>query len=253
LSGRRILIAAAALMVLGLAVGLGALAWYRTYRPDPSRYPVRGVDVSHHQGPIDWEALAADEVAFAYVKASEGATWRDTMFERNWREARQAGLAVGAYHFFTLCRPGRVQAANFLAAAPRPPNALPPAVDLEFGGNCGARPDGPAMRRELDDFLTRVEARAGKRAVLYVTAEFVHEYGCFLPRRALWRRSIARHPKRPWAVWQYHNRGEAAGVAGPVDLNVFAEGPEAFAHFARTGAVSDARPARRDCKPVEAP
>ncbi len=106
-----------------------------------------------------------NDVAFAYLKASEGGDHRDRRFAANWQAARQAGIAVGAYHFFTFCRPGAEQAANFLAAAPTTADALPVAVDLEFGGNCGARPDGVAMRRELDAFLALVEAREGKPSV----------------------------------------------------------------------------------------
>lgn len=222
------------LAALGSLAAFAGLWWFGGYAPDRGRYPVRGLDVSHHQGPIDWIAVARDDVAFVYVKASEGGNHRDSRFAENWRGARRAGLAVGAYHYFTFCRAGRDQAANFLAAVPSLPDALPPAVDLEFGGNCGARPDGVAMRRELDAFLAPVEARAGRRAVLYVTPEFLAAYGSVLPRRPMWRRSLLFPPLgRPqWALWQYHNRGRVAGVGGPVDLNAFAGDRQVFARFA---------------------
>jgi lysozyme len=215
--------------------GVAALAawWFPRYEPNRVRYPLRGLDVSHHQGPIDWAAAANDDVAFVYIKATEGQTIRDAAFAQNWREARDAGLRVGAYHYFTLCRPGRDQALNFLAAVPKRADALPPAVDLEFGGNCSDRPDPAAFRRELDAFLGPVEARDGKPAVLYVTAEFLKAYGQVLPKRQLWRRSILLTPAfgQDWTFWQYHNRGHVAGITGPVDLNVFAGGRRAFTRF----------------------
>lgn len=227
-----------ALVLLPLAAFAGWRA-FRSWEPDPARYPVRGIDVSHHQGSIDWQAVAGDGFTFAYLKASEGGDHRDREFEDNWREARAAGLKVGAYHFFTFCRPGADQARNFLAAVPVVQGALPPAVDLEFGGNCGVMPSDADLRRELEAFLALVEARYGRQAVLYVTPDFHRAHGDALPRRPLWKRKIVMPPfdgsiwGRPWTFWQFHNRGEVAGVTGPVDLNVFAGDAAAFESFAR--------------------
>lgn len=227
-----LLVAAAALAAIGFA------AWrtFREYRPDPERYPLRGIDVSHHQHAIDWAKVAADDVAFAYLKATEGGDYRDDAFAGNWRAARAAGLAVGAYHFFTFCRPGAEQADNFLATVPIEPDALPPAVDVEFGGNCGRRPPPDELRRELDAFLAKVEPVYGRRAVLYVTGDFLDANAAALPPRPLWRRSLLREPDplAQWRVWQYHNRGRVDGIAGPVDLNVFFAGPAAFARWRAT-------------------
>ena len=63
------------LIIIAAIAGGAAFAWlwwFGKYEPDPSRYPMRGIDVSHHQGAIDWRAVARDDVAFAYIKASEG-------------------------------------------------------------------------------------------------------------------------------------------------------------------------------------
>ena len=213
-----------AVALLALASATAARFWFLHWQPDRERYPLRGIDVSHHQGAIDWRAVAADDVAFVYLKVSEGGDHRDRRFADNWRQARAAGLAVGAYHFFTFCRPGAEQARNFIDAVPVEADALPPAVDLEFGGNCGLRPDAARMRAQLDAFLAPTEATYGKPALLYVTPEFFDAYREALPARALWRRSILHAPdaRAPWTVWQYHNRARVAGIVGPVDLNVYA-------------------------------
>lgn len=84
--------------------------------PDPDRFPVRGVDVSHHQGSINWTAVRSTGVAFAFIKATEGATHQDRLFAANWRDAMSAGLSRGAYHFFTFCTPGAPQASDFIRA-----------------------------------------------------------------------------------------------------------------------------------------
>ncbi len=56
---------------------------------------------------------------FAYVKATEGGDWTDPRFEKNWREARRAGLRVGAYHFFSFCRPAAARPSSNSKAALR--------------------------------------------------------------------------------------------------------------------------------------
>jgi len=101
----------AAMAVVGLERG-----WWRVAHPDPRRFPVWGVDVSHHQGHIDWARVAREpHLAFAYIKASEGSDWTDSRFRDNASSARAAGLRVGAYHFFGFCSSGREQAAHFLS------------------------------------------------------------------------------------------------------------------------------------------
>ena len=206
--------------------------------PSRSEFPVQGIDVSHHQGVVDWTEVAQSGVRFAYIKASEGRTLRDPRFGRNWAEARRAGIIAGPYHFYSLCVPGAAQAAAFLSAAP--PDSLPslpPAVDLEFGGNCAARPDQATLERELQAFLTRVEAAWGRRAVIYATRDFydAHLRHAFTSN-PLWIRNIFTRPPpstRDWSLWQCGNRGRIKGIGGAVDLNVFNGTEEAFRSFIR--------------------
>jgi lysozyme len=205
---------------------LAFIAWSFAGRWHPSRtdYPLQGIDVSHHQGPIDWTSLRAQGVDFAYVKASEGGDHRDSAFAANWAGAKAAGIMRGAYHFFTLCRPGAEQAANFIAAVPADPDALPPAVDLEYLGNCSRAVAPPALRAELAEFIRLVESKYRKPVILYLTAEFDRAYGVSAGfKRPVWLRSLIREPRfgnRPWAVWQASNFRRLDGVAGRVDWDV---------------------------------
>jgi len=113
--------------------------WLPHYRPGLDDGEVFGIDVSNHQGEIDWQRVADDEIDFAYIKSTEGGDFVDMYFERNWAQAKAAGLKVGAYHFFTFCTPERDQAANLLATVPLDDMDLPLALDLELGGNCAER------------------------------------------------------------------------------------------------------------------
>lgn len=217
-------------MGLGLLGAVAAAALLRGWtwnRPDPRRFPVWGVDVSHHQGSIDWSAVASERgIGFAYVKATEGDHWIDPAFQGNWQAARGAGLRVGAYHFFSFCTPGADQARHFLAVVPADPLALPAALDVEADGSCPAPPSREALLREISTWCRTVEAALGKRPVVYVTGESYRSLvgGGGLENR-LWVRDLVREPSPPqgeeWAFWQFHSRGRIRGVAGPVDLDVY--------------------------------
>ncbi len=217
----------AAPAALFLAASCVVVVWIMLAVPDPQRYPVRGIDVSHHQGKIDWDALTGEKLSFAYIKASEGADFRDERFSENLRGAAAAGIPAGGYHFFTFCRPGAVQAENFLGALEgAPAGLLPPVIDLEFQGNCRERPSAQALREELSDFTAVVERRLGSAPVFYVTTEFLNAYGDAMPAKGeIWIRSVFFHPdrtfRRPWVFWQFAGEGTVKGIEGPVDLDVF--------------------------------
>ena len=209
-----------------IAVSSAGVAGEGGWRPSERRYPYQGVDVSHHQGQIAWAKLPGQGVDFAYIKATEGADHVDRRFWINWNAAHRAGIRRGAYHFFRLCGSGRAQAANFVRTVPFDAAALPPAIDLEFPGNCSRRPSPAKVHKELGDFLRIVEASYGKRAVLYLTRRFDRDYRISAAfARPLWLRSLHSEPSfgaRPWAIWQVSNVRRLHGVNGHVDWNVAA-------------------------------
>ncbi|PLP61355.1 lysozyme [Mesorhizobium loti] len=233
MAGRALRGIAFALIVSGTFAAAGY--WYfKAFSPDRQEYPVRGIDVSHHQGKIDWRRVAADDVAFAVIKATEGGDHVDDTFATNLGEARAAGLVVGAYHFFTFCRPGADQAQNFLNVVPRSQPMLPPVVDIEFGGNCPRRLTPEELRTELNAFLGPVEAQFGKPAIIYLIGEAVDLYEAVMPTRERWVRSLVLHPgNEKWLYWQYHNRGRVDGIEGAVDLNVLQGTPSRLIELAR--------------------
>ncbi len=213
------------------AIALGALLcagfayWGATrWSPGLEDYPVQGIDVSHHNGEIDWNRAAADGVQFAYIKATEGADMRDVAFAANWAGARSASVRRGAYHFFTLCRLASDQATNLIATLPRETDMLPVAIDLEFGGNCKERPSREVLLSELVRFIRMIEAHVGQPAILYETREFEEQYRVSEAiSRPLWLRGMAFPPTygaRPWLMWQVSNFRSVDGIGGRVDWNV---------------------------------
>jgi lysozyme len=185
-------------------------------------YQVRGLDVSHHQGEIDWQKVRAErEFQFVYIKATEGKEFVDDRFLENWNEAKKQGFRVGAYHYFSMKSSGREQADHFIHTVPPDADSLPPAIDVEIPANL----DKNRVSRELHTMADALEHYYGKKPVLYVTYKtyqaYIHDdfagYG-------IWIRDIYKSPSldnRPWLFWQYGNRGRVDGIPTYVDLNVF--------------------------------
>ena len=111
-----------------------------------------GIDVSKHQGKIDWEEVAKDKnIQFVYIKATEGRTMLDRRYRENITGARKAGLKVGSYHFFTSRRSARDQFENFRSHLNRSEQDLIPMVDVEESG-C-KRATRSELQKSLGEFM----------------------------------------------------------------------------------------------------
>lgn len=186
----------------------------------------QGIDVSHHQGYIDWKAVASEgTVKFAYIKATEGATHQDTRYDYNIAAARENGIKVGSYHYFHPDVPVKEQAENFLHITCAYPQDLVPAIDIE---ECG----GMSPQQICDSiayFASLLQEQWHALPLIYTHQKFynrylqnsfneyplwIARYGFFLikPRPQL-------EDDRTPDVWQYSNRGKVDGIKGRVDLN----------------------------------
>ena len=132
---------------------------------------------------------------------------------------------------------GSEQARNFLGAlAAVHGDGLPPAIDLEFDGNCGNRPSIEEFATRLNAFFDALGNMDICPPVLYVTQEF---YSAYITEKfqskQLWIRDIFKTPKQKdrsaWTLWQFANRGHLPGVATFVDLNVFNGSTQRFSTF----------------------
>lgn len=185
---------------------------------------LRGVDVSHYQKRIEWDSLVVKEpIDFAFVKATEGQDYVDSLFCRNWDSLRKHGIRRGAYHFFRAYGCGEDQARHFLDRVEFEPGDLAPVLDIE-------RLDGIApeiMIQEATIWLDCVEKHLGVKPIIYTGMNFYENYlkGHF-DHHPLW---IARYNEeaplltsgKRWDFWQYSNEGCLEGISEKVDLNVF--------------------------------
>ena len=192
-------------------------------RRAPRGYAVHGIDVSHHQGRVDWDEVAASRrVDFVYVKATEGRSHRDRQFVRNWDGARDAGLWVGAYHYYSACRTGLEQAEHFLETVPDVSDALPPVLDIEPDRNCNTAERMEAVGPELAIWIDEVRRETGLQPIVYSSARVhadLEEPGVVDAPR--WVAAWDRTPSGDWTLWQYSDRAAIPGIRGPVDGDVF--------------------------------
>jgi lysozyme len=220
----------AALALIALAGCAGGVDSSDSY-PTPQDFPIHGVDVSKYQGDIDWSSVRNAKVQFAWIKATEGANYVDSNFQRNWFAAKAAGLPRGAYHFVYWCRPWQEEMAWFEANVPVDPDALPPVLDVEAtpdSKTCQIHLQRSEVIAEMHAMLDEMQRHYGKRPMIYTTVDF---YRAILQPSAfsdypIWVRSTKYHPavvygQRKWRFWQYQSDGYVPGIHAKVDRNAF--------------------------------
>ena len=103
----------------------------------PDGYEIHGIDISHHQGRINWDELKDRgminhcPIRFVMIKATEGSTQTDENFRDNFHQAREYGFTRGAYHFYSVHTPARRQAEHFISQVKLENGDLPPVLDVE--------------------------------------------------------------------------------------------------------------------------
>jgi len=183
-----------------------------------------GIDVSHHQGEVDWGEVKADGMVFAFAKATEGDDFVDPMFDRHWTAMKEAGLVRGAYHFFDPNVDAAVQAENFIATVTLSPGDLPPVLDIEI--TRGVSREG--IDEDIRLWLEKVETAYGVKPILYSDPKFIAEYlGSQFSEHPLWLAEYTGEPPEPpegweaWTFWQYSQHGQIKGITGTVDKSQF--------------------------------
>jgi lysozyme len=198
-------------ILIGLVLIIGVLEykgiiWHNSIFA--MNYKVRGLDVSHYQGDIDWKAVAAkDKYQFVYMKATEGNDYTDDTFEQNWNRAKTNGMLVGAYHFFSARSTGEQQADHFISVVSKEAASLPPVIDIEIA----LTHDVNVIQHELKAMSGKLEAAYMKKPILYVTYDTYNTYvASGFEDYEIWIRDIVKYPalkkKRDWLLWQYCNR-----------------------------------------------
>jgi len=193
---------------------------------------IKGIDVSHWQGTIDWAKVAAAGKTFVFLKATDDANYVDPTFAANRSAALPTGLPVRAYHYARPDRSAgdaRREARYFVDVANPQPGDLLPVLDLEE--NAGLNHD--ELTAWARTWVRVVRNLTGVSALVYTSpATWVSGTGdTRLVARdgaplwiAHWNVPSPTIPAADWDghgwhVWQYTNTGHVSGISGNVDLD----------------------------------
>lgn len=189
----------------------------------------KGIDVSHHQGIIDWKKVKAAGVVFAFAKCTEGLHGADPRFQANWAGMKAAGLLRGAYHFFHSVEDGANQADWFLSHLPDFGSGdMPLVVDLEDTSTISLM-SREILNLRIKHFVERVQEKTRHTPIIYTNEDYAMHLNADVAQCPLWLAMYALKPKVPepwraagksWSFWQYTEKGRVAGVNGFVDRSV---------------------------------
>ena len=211
-------------------VGPTGFRWRAIYGDPhyPDGYEIRGIDISHHQGTIDWDRLRnaminGSPVRFVIIKATEGDKHLDENFEQNFNLAKENGFIRGAYHYFSLTSSARKQAYFFISHANLQPGDLPPVLDIE------RKPQDKSIEDFQLDVLTWlhiVENKYHVKPIIYTYSKFKDTY-LSDERFDGYPYWIAHYYvdkmeyRGQWKFWQHPDAATLPGIKGYVDLDIY--------------------------------
>ena len=183
-------------------------------------HEIKGIDVSHHQGNIDWKSISEDGIDYVYIKATEGASYVDPKFLKNATDAHKYGILVGAYHFFRMTSTPEEQFKSFKKQIDKAGIDLIPMVDVETSDGYSRR----IVQERLLVLLNLLEKEYGTKPMIYGTNRSYNELCA--PEFNSYPLYIGRYgDNRPivtgqghYTIWQFTENGKVNGCEKPIDL-----------------------------------
>lgn len=194
--------------------------------------PAKGIDISYHQGVIDWAKVAADGIDFAFIRASRATVSNigpDTQFSNNWQGAKENGIKRGAYHFFRSDKDAEAQAEMFLDQLGSDYGELPPVIDVEMDSVSPYTFSRKDWIDGISTWIDIVESRTGMKPIIYTSPGFwagidTDAFSDHTLWVAHWEVECPRVPT-VWGGWAFWQTCESClpvgGIKNPVDADVF--------------------------------
>lgn len=189
---------------------------------------LKGIDVSKHQGTINWEKVKADGIKFAMLRAGYGKNNIDAQFKRNAKECNRLGIPFGVYWFSYAYTEemAKKEAEYCLAAIKGYKVEYPVCFDLEYDTVSYAKKNGVTITKALATkftkaFCGKVET-AGYYAMNYANKDYLTNYfdASLLKLYDLWyARYTSKNDRENVGIWQYTSSGKVNGISGNVDMN----------------------------------
>ena len=195
----------------------------------PEGYEIHGIDISHHQGKIDWQKLKDKglidgyPIRFVMIKATEGASRIDANFRSNFHNAREYGFTRGAYHFYSVHSPAKAQAEFFIHNVKLENGDLPPVLDVEHKPS---NQTDEEFKESIQLWLNMVEFHYGVKPIIYTYYKIKTRYldDDVFDQYPYW---IAHYYvekvdyQGEWKFWQHTDAGRLPGINGDVDFNIY--------------------------------
>lgn len=206
---------------------------YAFYKENEEITSIAGIDVSEHQGDIDWNAVKNAGIEFAIIRVGYrtyggGEITLDTTFEQNLRNADAAGIKTGVYFFSQAIDPEEaIEEADAVIDAIRPYNITYPVIfDWELITGDSARTDTMTVDNLADaciSFCERVKS-AGYTPMIYQNKNTTM-FKLDLPKLQDYDFWLAEYGDKPtyyydYQMWQYSSTGKVPGINGEVDMNI---------------------------------
>jgi lysozyme len=159
---------------------------------------------------VDWNAVKASGVTFAFAKATDGTTTIDNSFRFNWPAMKAAGLIRGAFHYGLAGHDAKKQAQHFFKVVQPQAGDLRLVLDLEWGRNRDK--SASVLRTWAKKFLDEIERLTGLPAIFYSGGPFVTEYMGDPPDNwncPLWisesvpEYMVQRYMPKAWSDWTF--------------------------------------------------
>lgn len=188
-----------------------------------------GIDVSKHQGIIEWNEVAKDKkIQFVYIRAVMGNGPVDKRYSRNISEARKAGLKVGSYQFMTSKYSVDEQFRTFRSIVDPAQQDLIPMLDVEEG--YFDKWTKEQIQDSLAKFSDLVKEAYGRKPMIYSSEHFYNQF--LAPRfndHIIYIASYSRYEphirgSHDHNLWQYSAKGHIRGIGYYVDLCRFTNG-----------------------------
>lgn len=180
---------------------------------------MKGIDVSKHQGKIDWNKVKADGIEFAIIRAGYGKslTQKDHWFEYNYSEAKRVGIKVGAYWYTyaTSEAEAEAEAKCFIECLKGKQFEMPVYYDIEENTSL------PFANVLITKFCDTME-KAGYFTGFYMSESQVKSYTSQKTRQlyTLWNACWRPAQTLDAPLWQTSETGTVAGIAGNVDTDI---------------------------------
>tara|TARA_B100001758_G_scaffold242940_1_gene251971 strand:- start:1387 stop:2238 length:852 start_codon:yes stop_codon:yes gene_type:complete len=172
-----------------------------------------GIDISHHQGRIDWREMRTSHhpIEFVFIKATEGTTFKDPKFKYNWKNAKKYHYIRGAYHFYSPNSNSTKQFENYKSNVKIKEGDFIPILDIEQEGRLGSK----NLRKGVLNWLKLAEKEYAVKPMIYTNLNFYRKIlKGYVDGYPLWIAAYEGKRRVKNEKWTFHQFTEKVKIKG---------------------------------------